>query len=358
MLRGQALISGGSYPSPTFTGTVTFPDGATWSATGITDAATYSTPSTPIANFTPVWNFSSTGNAIGPYLFGGTLTPVGASAGNLFFFDVAATLANSSANVALIQTVLGGVTISANYTGTVAAVRNIASNNPTNNSAIPIALFQGFYQGSISNGNGITSGSVVNVGLQVQPITAAAGVGGTISNFGIRANVPSSSAAGNLDIGIYITGNGGAASTKYGLYSDSTAPSILAGNLSQRGTVIQTQAAPAALTTSVTLTSAQIIAGLITGNQGGGAGATYTLPLGTDLGAAVPSTFTTNDSFDFSVVNISSNALEIITVVGNTGTTLVGGGAIAAIAATGLPSSGQFRVRQTSANNFSIYRIG
>lgn len=34
-VRGIGIVSGGSFPSPTFTGTVTFPDGSTWTSTGL-----------------------------------------------------------------------------------------------------------------------------------------------------------------------------------------------------------------------------------------------------------------------------------------------------------------------------------
>jgi hypothetical protein len=126
----------------------------------------------------------------------------------------------------------------------------------------------------------------------------------------------------------------------------------------QTGLRVFTQTAPAAKTTSTTLTAAEIIAGLLTGNQGAAGGATYTMPLGTDLETAllalVPG-LAANDAFEFTVVNISTVAAEVITLAGNTGMTAVGDMTIAAIAA-GDESSATFRVVRASANTYSFYR--
>lgn len=133
------------------------------------------------------------------------------------------------------------------------------------------------------------------------------------------------------------------------------------GAFRETGRNLRTQAAPAAKTTTTTLTAAEIMGGLITGNQGGAGSASYTLPLGTDLETAMIAAYpglANDDSFDFSVVNISTNANEDITVVGNTGTTLVGSGAVASNAAATDLSAGAFRVRRTATNTYSIYRIG
>lgn len=114
--------------------------------------------------------------------------------------------------------------------------------------------------------------------------------------------------------------------------------------------------AVAAKTTSATLTGAELMGGIITGNQGAAGAATYTLPLGTDLQTALPADFGTGDTFEFSVTNISTVAAEDITVAGNTGTTLVGSGDVASNAAATDKSAGTFLVRKTGANAFSIYR--
>lgn len=133
------------------------------------------------------------------------------------------------------------------------------------------------------------------------------------------------------------------------------------GAFRQTGRNLRTQATPAAKTTTTTLTAAEIMAGLITANQGAAGAATYTMPLGTDLETALIAAFpglANDDSFDVTIVNISTNAAEDVTVAGNTGTTAVGNMTIASNAAVTDQAWGTFRFRRTSANNYSFYRIG
>lgn len=120
-----------------------------------------------------------------------------------------------------------------------------------------------------------------------------------------------------------------------------------------------TQATPTAKTTSATLTAAEILVGIITGNQGGGAGAAYTLPTAADFETALIAAYPglqNDDSFDFSVINISTNAAEIITMTTATGWTLVGDMTLAANA-TGDQSGGRFRARRVSSSAYVLYRM-
>lgn len=133
------------------------------------------------------------------------------------------------------------------------------------------------------------------------------------------------------------------------------------GAFRQTGGNLFPQAAPAAKTTSTTLTAAELLGRLITGNQGGGAGASYTLPLATDLETALLAVhpgLQNDDAFDFNVINISTVAAEDITIVTNTGWTLVGSMLVIEQAA-GNPggSNGHFRARRTAANTYTLYRI-
>lgn len=131
------------------------------------------------------------------------------------------------------------------------------------------------------------------------------------------------------------------------------------GELREAGRNLRKQAAPAAKTTSTTLTAAELLGGLLTGNQGGAAAATYTTPTGaqieTALLAAHPG-LANDDSFDFAVVNISAVGAETITIAAGATVTLVGDMTLAAIA-VGDESSGLFRCRRTAANTYSIYRL-
>jgi hypothetical protein len=125
------------------------------------------------------------------------------------------------------------------------------------------------------------------------------------------------------------------------------------------GKLSRVQPTPAAKTVTTTLTAAEILTGLITGNQGGAAAASYTMPLGTALEAAFFAAFpalVNDDSYDFGVINISVVAAETITLVANTGVTLVGDMTLAAIA-VGDESSGLFRLRRTAPNVFVVYRL-
>ena len=127
----------------------------------------------------------------------------------------------------------------------------------------------------------------------------------------------------------------------------------------QVGVNLVNQPAPAAKTTSTTLTAAELLTGIITGAQGAGAAATYTTPTGTQIETALLAIhpgLSNDDSFDFSVVNISTVAAETITLAAGASVTLVGDMTMACIA-VGDQSSGRFRCRRTAANTYSIYRI-
>lgn len=123
-----------------------------------------------------------------------------------------------------------------------------------------------------------------------------------------------------------------------------------------RVTALQKQGAPAAKTTSTTLTAAEIIAGLITGNQGAAGAANYQLPLAADVDTALPNS-AADDAFDFSIVNISTVAAEDVTITTNTGWTLVGEMTVESNDADRAASSGRFRCRKTAAGAWTIYRI-
>lgn len=130
------------------------------------------------------------------------------------------------------------------------------------------------------------------------------------------------------------------------------------GLLAHRGIKLTSQGAPTAKTTSATLTAAEILAGIITVNQGGGAASAQQLCTGTAMDTALPD-FTTNDSFDFAVINISTVDAEDASVTTNTGWTLVGAMDIPAYSAAGsLNSSAYFRARKTGTATWTLYRLG
>lgn len=123
-----------------------------------------------------------------------------------------------------------------------------------------------------------------------------------------------------------------------------------------RGTVLQAQAAATAKTVSVTLTAAEILAGIITVNQGAAGASALTLPLGTDMDLGI-ATAAVNDSFNFYVINISVVAAEDATVTTNTGWTLVGGMVVESRDTDRSNSSGYFCARRTAAGLWTLYRL-
>jgi hypothetical protein len=125
-----------------------------------------------------------------------------------------------------------------------------------------------------------------------------------------------------------------------------------------RGLPILAQGAPAAKTTSTTLTAAELLGKIITGNQGAAGSAAYTLPLATSLDAAMPPGFAVGDSFDFNLVNISTVAAETNVMTTNTGWTLVGNMTVSANNAVTTQSQGTFRARKTGVAAWTLYRIG
>lgn len=115
------------------------------------------------------------------------------------------------------------------------------------------------------------------------------------------------------------------------------------GNLSE--VILSVQSAPIAKTAAATLTPAELANGIITYT---GAAVNLTMPLGADLDAAFPS-MKVNSSFDFYIIN--TGATNAATVTANTGVTLVGVAAVAAVSAC------NWRVRKTADATYVAYRI-
>lgn len=118
-----------------------------------------------------------------------------------------------------------------------------------------------------------------------------------------------------------------------------------AGNAQmQTGAVMPYAPAPASISTTATLTNADIQAQIINTT---GASYTITMPLGTTL-EAIATWVWNNTAYNFTVINTASGT---ITVAANTGVTTLG----ALTIATG--TSAQFRIRRTAANTFVLYRL-
>lgn len=119
-------------------------------------------------------------------------------------------------------------------------------------------------------------------------------------------------------------------------------------------------AAPTALTVSATIASADLLAGWITGNQGGGAGAAYTLPTGAAFDTAYLAAYpgaAVGDCIDFIIINLSTVDAEDITLTAASGFTIVGNAEVQAKSANTLNTSGLFRLRRAAADTWVAYRI-
>ena len=110
--------------------------------------------------------------------------------------------------------------------------------------------------------------------------------------------------------------------------------------------------APVTATATATLTAAQVLNGIVLGSPGSSA-ASYTLPTVADLEVAMPSATKPGVSFDMSVINVDGSGSGVITLVTNTGWTLVGLMTVVATAGT----AQTFRARKTGDTTWSLYRV-
>lgn len=115
--------------------------------------------------------------------------------------------------------------------------------------------------------------------------------------------------------------------------------------------VLDTQAAPASLTSTATLTIAQLVTGIVLGNPGSSA-ATYTLPT-VALTEALLVNAKVDSSFDFSVINVDGSGSGVITLAVGTGWTIVGLATVAATAGT----TQRYRARKTGVGAWTLYTL-
>lgn len=213
----------------------------------------------------------------------------------------------------------------------------------------------------------------VNHTVAVTTTTTAATAGGNLSVSGGAG--ATTGAGGTMGIvggasGNGATGNGGATSVTGGaaLSTNGNGGDVViaggagtgtgfSGSIFNRSLVSNKQIGQTAKTTSATLTTTELFPGIITVNQGGAGASALQLPLATSMDTDFAS-FTTNDSFDISVINISTVDAEDASITTNTGWTLVGSMDFHAYSAAGsLNSSGILRLRKTGAGTWTAYRI-
>jgi len=122
-----------------------------------------------------------------------------------------------------------------------------------------------------------------------------------------------------------------------------------AGNRNE--TIMSAMGAPQTDTATATLTAAQIVNQMLVANPSATA-ATYTLPTGALIDAAVPNAIV-GSTFDLSIVNIGTSS-GTVTLAASTGVT-DGGNAFVAVAIT---ASQLFRFRKTGDGTYVVYRLG
>lgn len=184
-----------------------------------------------------------------------------------------------------------------------------------------------------------------------------AGVAGTINNMSIGQTTPKPGSFTTLTSTLPPSGAGITALFASPPAIGGTAPS--AGTfttLRTTGTNFVNQGTPAAATVSATLTAANLLTKIVTVNQGGAAASAQQLPLATAMDTALP-TAVAGDSFDFSVINISTVAAESASLTTNTGWTLVGDMDILANSAATTKSAGRFRATKTGTGAWTLYRL-
>lgn len=158
--------------------------------------------------------------------------------------------------------------------------------------------------------------------------------------------------------GKFVIGQGASADAQYGTMSgDATLAGSGALTLARvAGDTKVVQASATAKTTSATLTAAEVAAGIITVNQGGGATSSLQLPEATAMDTQF-TTIASGEAFDFSLINISTNGAEDADITTNTGWTLVGSMAIQSNDAITSKSSGRFRALKTGTGAWVLMRL-
>jgi len=125
------------------------------------------------------------------------------------------------------------------------------------------------------------------------------------------------------------------------------------GNLTE--VQLNTQATPATATVTATLTTTQLLNGIILGTPTTTAAA-YTLPLATDLDAVVTSA-KVNSSFDFVVINTNGSGGGVITITTNTGWTIGSSGSQGLMTVTTAGTAQKYRAVKSGDGAWALYRV-
>lgn len=122
------------------------------------------------------------------------------------------------------------------------------------------------------------------------------------------------------------------------------------GNLAEAR--LSTSPDPTTATVTATLTTAQLLSGILLGSPGTSAAA-YTTPTGTQIDAVLTNA-KVGSCFDLCIVNVNGSTSGVITLTAGTGITIVGLATVVATAGT----AQTWRFRRTGTGTYTAYRIG
>ncbi len=114
---------------------------------------------------------------------------------------------------------------------------------------------------------------------------------------------------------------------------------------------ITLRGAPVAYTTSATLNSAHILAGIIQGTHAAGATQTYTLPDGPVIDSVITMNNQVGGGFKWSLINLSAGAANTITLGAGAAHTVIGNSVVDA------GTSGRWLTKKTAAATYVTYRL-
>jgi hypothetical protein len=121
------------------------------------------------------------------------------------------------------------------------------------------------------------------------------------------------------------------------------------GNLNE--IVLGKMAAPLTAAGDATLSTAQLLGGILLGSPGTSAAA-YTTPTGTQIDTALENA-KIGSTFDLSIVNVNGSSSGVITLTAGTGVSTVGLMTVVATAGT----AQMFRFRKTGVGTYTVYRV-
>lgn len=199
-------------------------------------------------------------------------------------------------------------------------------------------------QGSAAGGAAQVTGGAGGATGAGGAVAIAASAGGATSGTGGAVTIAAGAGtAGNASGGTVAI----AAGAKNGSGLDGVV--YLRSPVSKKGVV-------STMTDTATIAVSAILAGTVKCTPT--AAATYTMPTGAVIAAALPADFTTGDTLDFALVNVATNdTFDITVATAASGTTMYGDLVVEANSATTKISSGLFRLVCSGASTYDIYRI-